>query len=96
MSDTVPAPNSEEDIMDAADTGSSRLDRQADELLAAQPSSGEGVRPLRSALREDAQLVGDWGRERTRRLRGAVEQEPVRASIYALGLGVIIGLLVAR
>lgn len=97
MSDTAPGPNSEEDIVDAIDTDTTRLERAADDILAGGEAGGTAeTRPLRSALREDAGLVGGWGRERARRLRGAVEQEPMRASIYALGLGVIIGLLVAR
>lgn len=97
MSDTLPpAPNSEEDIEDAFETESTRLDREADAILMRDEMRSLGVRPLRRALREDAGLVGDWGRERARRLRGAVEEEPVRASVYALGLGVIIGLLMAR
>jgi hypothetical protein len=96
MSDTRPEPKSAEDIVDEADTPSTRLDREADAILMRDEMRSLGVRPLRRALREDAGLVGDWGRQRARRLRGAVEHEPVRASVYALGLGVIIGLLIAR
>lgn len=97
MSDTLPpTPNSEEDIDDAYETESTRLEQEADAILMRDEMRSLGVRPLRRALREDAGLVGDWGRERARRLRGAVEEEPVRASVYALGLGVIIGLLMAR
>ncbi len=96
MSDTPPVPNSAEDIEEDVDFESARLEREADAILRHDEMRSLGVRPLRQALREDAGLVGDWGRERARRLRGAVEHEPVRASIYALGLGVIIGLLMAR
>jgi len=97
MSDTLPpAPNSEEDIEDAFETASTRLEQEADAILMRDEMRSLGVRPLRRALREDAGLVGDWGRERARRLRGAVEEEPVRASVYALGLGVLIGLLISR
>jgi hypothetical protein len=41
-------------------------------------------------------MAGDWGRTRAQRLRGSVESDPVRASLYALGIGVVIGLLAAR
>ena len=37
-----------------------------------------------------------WRRTRAERLRRAVEDEPVRATLYALGLGVVIGMLIAR
>ena len=97
MSDTLPpAPNSQEDIEDAVETASTRLEQEADAILARDEMQTLGVRPLRQALREDAGRVSHWGRGRARRLRGAVEEEPVRASVYALGLGVIIGLLMAR
>ena len=51
---------------------------------------------VRRAVREDAGLVRDWGQERAARLRGSVEAEPVKATLYALGLGVVIGLLISR
>jgi len=40
--------------------------------------------------------VGDWGRARAGRLRHTVEDEPIRYSLYALGIGLLIGLLAAR
>lgn len=95
MTDTDAGPYPE-DIDEAADTPSARLDREADEILARDEMRSLGVRPLRRALREDALAARDWGRTRAVRLRHAVEQEPVRAAVYALGLGVLIGLLAAR
>jgi hypothetical protein len=38
----------------------------------------------------------DWGRTRAERVRRAVEDEPMKATLYALGLGVVIGMLMAR
>lgn len=97
MSDTFSAASTPpENIEDEADTEASRLEREADAILMQDEMHSLGVRPLRDALREDADQVGQWSRERARRLRGAVETEPVRASVYALGLGLIIGLLIAR
>lgn len=97
MSDTtMPISTSAEDIEDEVESESTRLEREADAILMRDEMHTLGVRPLRQALREDAGQVSNWSRERARRLRGAVEHEPVRASVYALGLGVIIGLLIAR
>lgn len=79
----------EEDL----DSTSARLDREADAILL----EGEvHARPLRRAVREDAGLVRDWGQDRVSRLRGSVEAEPVKATLYALALGVVIGMLAAR
>lgn len=88
------------DEIDTDDLPSARLDRQADAFLDENRSfetrsTGE-VRPVHEALREDALAARDWGKVRAERLRGAVEAEPVRASLYALGLGVVIGMLINR
>ncbi|MBU1526022.1 MAG: hypothetical protein KKC29_15140 [Alphaproteobacteria bacterium] len=95
MTDPYSAPIRAEDIEDDGDTVSARLDREADAVLDA-GTRASGPRPLRNAVREDAAMARDWGRERAARLRGAVETRPVKATLYALGLGVVIGLLVAR
>lgn len=83
-------------IVEDSDMASARLDREADAILRADAQKPAGARPLRRAMREDAVQARDWGRERSVRLRTAVESEPVKASLYALGLGVVIGLLIAR
>ena len=82
-----------EDIVDGADLDSARLDREADAILA------EGrafAPPLHEAVREDAVAAREWSRARAERLRRAVEDEPMRATLYALGLGLVIGMLIAR
>jgi hypothetical protein len=94
MTETYTDATNVEDIEDDADTSAARLERQADEILAEDRSFG--ARPLRQAIREDALQARDWGRTRTERLRHAVEEDPVKASLYALGIGVVIGLLAAR
>ena len=98
MTDTDPdtAGFSVEDIEGDVDTVSARLDREADAILASDERRAFAPRPLRRAVREDAVLARDWGRHRAERLREAVETEPVKATLYALGIGVIIGLLAAR
>jgi hypothetical protein len=96
MTDPYAAPTRPDDIEDGSDTASVQLDREADALLLGAEERSFAARPLRQAVREDAVQVRDWGRERAVRLRGAVEDEPVKATLYALGLGVVIGLLIAR
>lgn len=94
MSETYTGPTTPDDIEADPDTTSAALDRQADAILL--EDRAFGARPLRQAVREDAAQARDWGRARAARLRGAVEADPVKASLYALGLGVVIGLLIAR
>lgn len=96
MTDPYAGSTPVEDIVDEADTLSVQLDRQADAILREADAREAGVRPLRQAIREDAALARDWGRRRAGRAREAVQAEPVRATLYALGLGVIIGLLISR
>ncbi|WP_332659245.1 hypothetical protein [Brevundimonas sp.] len=94
MTDTYTGPINVEDIDDDVNASTADLDRRADEILA--EGRTFGVRPLRQAIREDAAQARDWGMTRRERLRDAVEAEPVKATLYALGIGVVIGLLAAR
>lgn len=87
---------SADDIVTDTGTSSFELDRAADAILRDADAPDTGPRPLRQAVREDATMARDWGRDRAERLRDAVETEPVKATLYALGLGVVIGLLIAR
>ena len=97
MTETIyTGPTSPEDIEDDPDAASARLQREADEILAEGEAKGFGPKPVHEAMREDARAARDWSRARTERLRRAVEDEPVKATFYALGLGVVIGLLIAR
>lgn len=90
---TYTGPISPEDIDGADDIGSARLDDQADIILA---EGALGPRPIHEAVREDAVAAREWSRARAERLRRAVEDEPMTATLYALGLGLIIGMLIAR
>jgi len=96
MTDTYAGPTSIEDIEDDAGSATAELDRRADAILADAEHQRAGSRPLRQAVRDDAAEVRSWGRDRAGRLRGAVEAEPMKATLYALGIGVVIGLLAAR
>lgn len=95
MTETYTGQTNVEDIEDAAET-TAALERQADAILAEDEARSFGARPLHRAIPEDARQARDWGRARAERLRGAVEAEPVKATLYALGIGVVIGLLAAR
>jgi hypothetical protein len=93
MTEPYTGPTFADDIEADVGSTSARLDREADAILLA----GERpARPLRRAVREDADLLRDWGRARVARLQGTVEAEPLRATLYALALGVMIGMLAAR
>ena len=96
MTETYSGPTRIEDIEDDTGVLSPGLDRRADEILAAAGQQTVGSLPLRQAVREDAAQARDWGRDRAGRLRGAVEAEPMKATLYALGIGVLIGMLAAR
>lgn len=83
-----------EDIVDGDDTPSTRLEREADAIL--EEDRAFGPRPLRRALREDAASARRWGRERAVRVRENLAAEPIKTTLWALGAGVLIGLLAAR
>lgn len=96
MSDTYANTPSTDDIDDSADLESARLEREADAILVEGETRNFDSRPIKDAVREDAAAMRAWSRARAERLRRAVEDEPLRASIYALGIGLVIGLLMAR
>lgn len=96
MSETYTGPTRPEDIEDAVELESARLEREADAILLEGEARTFGPRPIHEAVREDAAAARDWGRTRADRLRRAVEDEPMKATLYALGLGVVIGMLAAR
>lgn len=90
---TTPLPD---DIDEPTDLPSARLDRAADSLLVDGEDRTIGPRPLHEAVHDDALAARDWGRTRVVRLRRSIEDEPMRATLYALGIGLVIGLLMAR
>lgn len=97
MSDPYAATPIADEIVDADDLGSTRLERQADELLAR--SEGRSYAPVtsvREAVREDVRHGRDWARSRVELTRGAIQDQPLRTAAYAIGAGVLIGLLIRR
>lgn len=89
IEDGAPSP---EDISDDRSAESDRREGAADAILA----RGERPRPLRQAVREDAADMRHWARHRGEQACEAIRDEPLRATLYALGIGVLIGLLAAR
>lgn len=92
MPDPYSPTPSPEDIVNGTSTRTSMLEEEADAILV----RGATPRPLHVAVREDAEEARAWADRRVKRARDAIRDEPMRATLYALGIGVIIGLLAAR
>lgn len=88
---------SAEDILDDADAQRVRLDRAGDRWMAdAEARTFAREQGLREAVRSDIETGRDWARERAFVARTKIEQKPLKATVYALGVGVLIGLLLRR
>lgn len=97
MTDINPNALSAEDILDDADESRARLDRAGD-LWMAEDEARSFARSsgLRQAVRSDLETGRDWAKERAFLARTRIEEKPLKATIYALGLGVLIGVLLRR
>lgn len=95
MTDAYTPAQTPEEIDDEAGAATARLDAQADEILAG-GAAERRTTSIRRAVREDAAAVRARAAARAERARQAVQEEPLRATFYALGIGVIIGLLLRR
>lgn len=97
MTDINPTNLSAEDILDDADEQRARLDRAGDRWMAdAEAKSFARDHGLRQAVRSDIETGRDWARERAFLARTKIEDKPLKATVYALGVGVLIGLLLRR
>lgn len=83
-----------DDIDDTTDSMSARLSGRADTLL--EDRAFERPESLRSAIRDDLADSREWAGERARRARSVIQDEPIRAAAYAVGIGILIGLLLRR
>lgn len=81
-------------VDDENDRPSTALEREGDAIL--ERGAARPVNSLREAVREDVHDGREWITTRAARTREAVQDEPVRATLYALGLGVIVGLILSR
>ena len=97
MTDINPNALSAEDILDDADESRARLDRAGDLWMAeGEARSFARSSGLRQAVRSDLETGRDWAKERAFLARTRIEEKPLKATIYALGLGVLIGVLLRR
>ena len=97
MTQTPITPASPDDIVLEDDTLTPRLDRQADAILAeGERRSFEDTTSLRQALRDDAELIRSKVVGRVETARDGIRDEPMKTTLYALGVGVIIGMLLRR
>ena len=71
-------------------------DREADALLAKGDRASARVSSVRQAVREDAAQVRERVNQRVAQARDGIREEPMRTTLYALGLGVLIGMLLRR
>ncbi|WP_293827119.1 hypothetical protein [uncultured Brevundimonas sp.] len=84
-----------DDIVVEDDGLTQRLDREADAILA----SGEeedSVASIRQAVKDDAERVRQKVADQIDDAREGIRDEPIRMTLYALGLGVIIGMMLRR
>jgi ElaB/YqjD/DUF883 family membrane-anchored ribosome-binding protein len=95
MTDANTALNAE-DIVD--DDGLTRtLDAEGDRLLVeGEQRAFAREQGLRQALRSDIEAGRYWARDRATLARTAIEDQPMKATLYALGVGVLIGILLRR
>ena len=93
MTDANVIPNAG-DTVDDDDAGRRILDKEGDRWAGNRAfARDEG---LRRALRNDIDAGRGWAGDRAALARRRIEEEPLKASLYALGLGVVIGILLRR
>lgn len=79
------------------ETTTTRLDREATELLArAEDRTFAATTSVRQAVREDLHEGRQWVREKADATRDAIVEQPLKTTLYAIGAGVMIGLLLRR
>lgn len=97
MTQTPIAAPSPDDIVLEDDSLTHRLDREADALIAeGEARSFERVASVREAVRADASRFREGLEDGVVQAREVIRQEPTRAALYALGIGVILGMLLRR
>lgn len=97
MTQTPVSPPSPDDIVLEDEGLTQRLDRDADALIAeGEARASEGVSSVRQAVRDDAAHLRDKVSDRVERVRDDIREEPLRTTFYALGIGVVLGMLLRR
>ena len=96
MTDPNPSPYPDDIIADDDDL-THRLDAEGDRLLLeGEQRAFAREKGLRQALRSDLDAGRGWARDRATLARTAIEDQPLKATLYALGVGVLIGILLRR
>jgi len=94
MTDTYANESLVDDIDDTVDSTSARLSGRADAIL--EGRAFDRTDSLRQAIRDDLSGGREWAAERAERARAVIQEEPIRAAAYAVGIGILIGLLLRR
>ena len=91
---TSPSPD---DIVLEDDDLTQRLDREADSILSGSERRTFGeTASIRQAVREDVGLVREKVSGRVHRVQEDIQDSPMKTTLYALGIGVIIGMILRR
>ncbi len=83
------------DIVDEPEGPGADLNRQADAFLA-ENADRRPVTSVREAVKEDAGQIRRRARQATVRAREHVTANPRSSVLYAVGAGVLLGLILAR
>lgn len=96
MTDINPTLNAE-DIVDDIEDQREALDAEGDRwIVEGERKAFAREQGLRQALRNDIDTGRDWARDRASLARSRIEEEPLKATLYALGAGVLLGILLRR
>lgn len=79
------------------ETPTTRLDREASDYL--KRSEGRSFAPttsVRQAVQDDIAHGRQWARDKASASRDAIVEQPLISAAYAVGIGVLIGLLLRR
>lgn len=96
MTDINNAENITDDIVETP-SATTRLDREASAFLERSERRAFGpTTSVRKAVREDLDHGRQWARTRVGATRDAITDQPMTSALYALGAGVLIGLLLKR
>ena len=96
MTDATGPETFTDDIVDEP-SSATRLDREASAFLKrSERRTFEPTTSVRRAVREDIDEGRQWARARAEAARDAITDQPMVSTLYALGAGVLIGLLLRR
>ncbi|WP_269513347.1 hypothetical protein [Brevundimonas subvibrioides] len=93
----IPSNPTIDDVLDDVDSERARLDRAGDRWMeGGEARSSARDQGLRDAVRSDIDSGREWARQQAAEARGRIEEEPLKATLYALGIGVLIGVFLRR